>query len=60
VSHGSTLEPKATLTDEVLGANAAADAGRSCTGMMFRQMVVEAGWMLDLILVKYSECTVAT
>src|SRR6478609_8464176 len=60
VSHGSTFEPKATSTDEARGANAAADAGRSCTGMILRQMVVEAGWMLDLILVKDSRCTVAT
>lgn len=33
VNQGSTLDPRTTLTDEALGAKAAAEAGRSCTGM---------------------------
>src|SRR5438876_11947766 len=33
VSHGSTLEARTTLTDEALGAKAAAEAGSSCGGM---------------------------
>lgn len=34
VSHGSTLEPRTTLTDEALGAKAAAEAGKSWTGIL--------------------------
>lgn len=34
VNQGSTLEPRTTLTDEALGAKAAADAGNSCGGMI--------------------------
>lgn len=33
MSQGSTLEPRTTLTDEARGAKAAAEAGRSWTGM---------------------------
>lgn len=33
VSQGSTLEPNTTLTEDALGAKAAADAGNNCTGM---------------------------
>lgn len=34
VNHGSILEPSTTLTDDALGAKAAAEAGRSCTGIV--------------------------
>jgi hypothetical protein len=34
VSHGSTLDPKTTLTDDALGAKAAAEAGKSCGGIL--------------------------
>lgn len=34
VSHGSTLELRTTLTDEARGAKAAAEAGRSWTGIL--------------------------
>jgi hypothetical protein len=33
VSHGSTFEPRTTLTDDALGAKAAAEAGNSWTGI---------------------------
>ena len=33
VNHGSTFELNTTLTDDALGANAAAEAGSSCGGM---------------------------
>lgn len=33
VNHGSTLEPRTTLTEEARGAKAAADAGNNCGGM---------------------------
>lgn len=33
VSQGSTLDPNTTLTEDALGANAAAEAGRSWTGI---------------------------
>lgn len=34
VNHGSTLEPSTTLTEDALGAKAAAEAGNSWTGIM--------------------------
>lgn len=34
VSHGSTLEPSTTLTEEARGAKAAAEAGSSCGGIV--------------------------
>lgn len=34
VNQGSTLEPRTTLTEEARGAKAAAEAGRSCTGII--------------------------
>lgn len=37
VSQGSIFEPKTTLTDEARGAKAAADAGRSWTGMLVKR-----------------------
>src|SRR3569833_750396 len=36
VSHGSTLEPSTSLTEDARGAKAAADAGSSCGGILWR------------------------
>jgi hypothetical protein len=33
VNHGSTFELKTTLTEDALGANAAAEAGSNCGGI---------------------------
>lgn len=38
VNQGSTFELKTTLTDAALGANAAADAGNSCGGMVGKRI----------------------
>lgn len=37
VSHGSTFDPKTTFTVDDLGANAAAEAGSNCGGILRSQ-----------------------
>jgi hypothetical protein len=43
VSHGSTLGPKTTWTEETLGSKAAAEAGSSCGDIEYIVEVLFAG-----------------